>query len=488
VQTNNTFKFVIVGGGTAGLIAASYLATAFKENTEIVLIYDHNNPGIGVGESLTPIFKQFLNDTKITQAELIKNVSATVKIGLKFKNWLNDGKSFCHGFNQFNSERWGIRAAYDIVNNNYDGDCLYSSEYFEKGIIPSPTIKSIHGNALHIDATLLSRFIENKFKDKITIIDDVVVDVVKSKNNIKEVILKNRGIVKGDFFIDASGFQCVLMKHMNNSWVDKSKQLPINRFIPNPVPTTHNDNIPPYTISEATDSGWILQVPLQHRWGTGYLYCSDFTTDEQAHDKFSIWSKENYNFKVTSHSVLKFKSGYWKDQWVGNCLVTGLASGFAEPLEATNIHHTITQLIKFCNIFNYTILEQDRVIYNNAQRELYENIYTYLGFCYTTGRTDSEFWKYMTNNIPGNIKQLLEKAENDYLNADCVDGVMFMYENFTCVASGLKKFNTNKIKDILIRKGLYNIGKNLSYKLRQDRLEQIKHSINHKSYIDSIVK
>jgi tryptophan 7-halogenase len=484
VKPVKKYKFVVVGGGTAGIIAATKLVTSYGDSAEVVMIYDHKNPGIGVGESLTPLIRSFLEDINVDQAELIKNVNATVKIGLKFKNWLNDGKYFYHGFNQFQSNSTNISAAYDISQNIYDGDCMYPSFYYENNIIPYPYVQSrATATALHIDATLFSKFIENKFKDKITIIDDVVTDVIKKGNNIISLKLKKSGILEGDFFVDATGFQRVLMNRLTNKWIDMSKSLPIDRFIPNPVHTAP-ENLPPYTISEATDNGWILQVPLQNRWGTGYLYCSKFTTDEEAINKFSIWSKDNYNAKLTSPKVLSFESGYWHDQWVGNCIVTGLASGFAEPLEATNIHHSIYQLNKFCNIFNFKVFEHDVTTYNATQRELYKNIYLYLGFCYTTGRTDSKFWKYITNNIPDDVKNLEDKVKNDYISLDNIDGPMFKFENFTCIANGLNKFNRSNIESQLRRRNLFNTAKLLSEQVKTNKLKYMSNTTNSKAYVE----
>jgi tryptophan halogenase len=445
-------KIAIVGGGTAGIIAASLLKTYYQDKVQVVLIYDHSKPSIGVGESLTPIFVNYLNIIGVTQKEIIKNVNATIKIGLKFKNWLNDNKHFYHGFYQFGQDDSGLGAAYDISHNRYDLFNLYSKEYFENNVIPDLNkCNKSSSYSYHLDATSLSRYLELKFKDHLTIIDDVVVSVVKDKNNldIKSLVLSKNKKITADFFIDASGFNRVLIKHMNTKWVDMTDWLPIDRFIPNPVPTKHKI-IPPYTTAEATDNGWILQLPLQNRWSTGYMYSSRFTSDKDAFKKFNQWTKKTFNTKLHNNgNILKFESGYWEKQWVGNCITVGLSSGFAEPLEATNIHHVISQMLLFLNMYNFKTDNYTRALYNEKQNLFYNNIYLYIRFCYTGKRFNSKFWKYISNNTPDIIKDLEKKVQNSYLNVNFFPPGMFNHVNFTCVANGLNKCNSTSIKEEL---------------------------------------
>ena len=116
----NKYKFIVVGGGTAGIISATFLKTYWNDLVDITVIYDHKNPGIGVGESVTPNFAAFNNLIGVKTAELVQNVNATIKTGLKFKNWLNDNKYFYHGF--FTAPTWALLRedeAYSISKNQY---------------------------------------------------------------------------------------------------------------------------------------------------------------------------------------------------------------------------------------------------------------------------------------------------------------------------------------------------------------------------------
>ena len=492
-------KITIVGGGTAGAIAACYLKSTWGPTVDIEVIYDHKNPSIGVGESLTPSIFRFLNFCKINKEVLIRKANATMKIGLKFKNWLNDGKSYYHAFDHYSVVSsdpainqyadFNLTAAYDIIQGTYDLDRMYSGYYMDKCVLPDTKAKFM-GLAMHIDATILNEVLLRQLGFNVTVIDDVVKDVIVKDNNIEGLVLEKKGKVTSDFYIDASGFSAILMSKLKNTWIDKTDWLPLDRFIPNPIPTDFA-KLPPYTTSEATENGWILQVPLQHRWGTGYLYCSEFTSDEEAYAKFHLWTKKNHKKQLSSNpKILKFKSGYWKDLWVGNCLAIGLASSFAEPLEATNIHQAIDQVSRFGLVYEFNKNEWDRKSYNTWARRILDNLYLYLRFCYTTGRTDSKFWNYMTNNTPEEVALLDEKCKNSFLTYADIDpreGI-FSYVNFTAVAVGLQKPNKQKIMNHLIEKNRINFAKGLSEKLATAKAAaQDSYLVDHKQYIDEIL-
>jgi tryptophan halogenase len=487
-------KLIIVGGGTAGIMAAALASTHFGKSVEVTLVYDHKNPSIGVGESLTPKIHNFLREIGVTPGDLIKNTNATIKLGIKFKNWLNDGKHHWHSFThvavaekvQDNFEN--LTAGYDIINGTYDLDHMYSPWYMENNMLPDLSTQMF---SMHFDVLAFNKYIESLSNGRINIVDDIVTDVLVKGENIEGLVLAKGGKVAADFYIDASGMASVLMKRLPNKWIDRSNELPMDRFIPNPIPTDPTDkNLPCYTTAEATTHGWSLAVPLQHRWGTGYVYSSQFTTDDEAFEDFAKLIRKNFKTELNNtDKILKFKSGFWEKQWVGNCIVTGLASSFAEPLEATNIHHTIVQLFRFFRMFNFIPLERDRKVYNENQKNVIENIYMYLRFCYTTGRTDSKFWEYMTNNTPERVRLLEEKIKTSFINGnDFEDELVFGFANFTPISYGLKKFNKNNIKAVLEKRNRYETAQKLSIELAAAK-EAVRKLPNtrHKKLIDTVL-
>jgi len=485
----NKHRIAIVGGGTAGAIAASYVKQCWGDAVEVILIYDHSKPNIGIGESLTTQIYTYMRYVGITREELIKNVKATVKLGIKFKNWLGDGSEYYHAFGEDNAvsvtSKYNLEAAWDIANGSYDHDCCYQRDFFNNSKIP---LNPNANQSLHIDGQLFSKFVVEKFKDRFTIYDDIVIDVVK-KNNSQEIdhlILKNNGTLSADFFIDSSGFAKVLFKHLDAEWIDRSDWCPIDSCIPNPVFLQH-ETIPVCTTAEASQDGWILNVPLQHRWGTGYLFSSKFTDNQTAIDRFSQWVKNKFGQDLNNDKVMNFTSGYWKKQWLGNCIAIGLSSGFAEPLEATNIHQVVYQMRKFCRAYNFKNFAYDAVEYNRAMQQFYDRIYLFIRFCYTTGRTDSDFWKYMTNNVPEEVRILEEKISRDFLDDFSMEPDIFDYSNFTKIAQGLKKIDPNTYAQILKNRGAFNDAGVGAKEIKRIKNQVFDTAIDHTAFIKSVL-
>ena len=244
------FKITIIGAGTAGIIAASYLKTLYKDNVDIVLIYNHKKPVIGVGESTTPIINEFLEFIGISKEELIRECGSTIKLGIKFKNWLNNGEHYYHNFRLWEPENFtddkNLIAAHEIANDCYDGGINYGKYLPDNDRVPN---QKDFNCAIHIDSFEFGRYIENKFKNQITIIDSIVKNVIVKDNKIEEIYLENGERISSNFYIDASGFSKLLISNLNSNWVDKKDLLPVDSAITCSVYRTGGE-INPYTLAE----------------------------------------------------------------------------------------------------------------------------------------------------------------------------------------------------------------------------------------------
>lgn len=488
-------KILIIGGGTSGTMAASYFKSYWGARADATMVYDHKNPGIGVGESLTPVFDAYLKAVGISTLDLIKDCNATIKLGLKFKNWIAQGHEWYHSFpineaiQSLDSVMFNYNAveAYDILKGRCDGQYTYGKFWFQNNSIPSIDNNS-YRHAMHVDATLFSKYVENKFKDKINVIDGVVSKVNLEDNKITSIELTSGQILTADAYIDASGYERVLIKNFDASWVDMSKDLPTNKTIPNPL-FKDFDEIPPYTTATASKNGWILDVPLSNRRGTGYVYSSNFTSDEEARTDFNKWLVETHGVELQSNRIISFSSGYYKNQWSGNCLAIGLASGFIEPLEATSLHQLIIQIDNFTRLFQGKHLEFDRKNYNSVMCEVYENAFRYIRFFYHTKRTDSEFWQYMTETTPSWLKEIEEKFNYGLLTSKDIPNDRFMFEStsFNCIGYGHGMItNKQALEKFLNHHYLYDAAQKYSEQLINIKKVQEQRSVNHKKWIDYI--
>jgi len=489
-----TYKIVVVGGGTAGVMAATYFKAYWGDQVDVTAIYDHSKPGIGVGESLTPMFDSYLRRVGVSTIDVIKNCHATIKLGLKFKNWTTEGHWAYHNF-PFNPAAESVDAttfmynavdAYDVLHNQYDGAYGYGDFHYENNLIPSHD-NTIFRHALHLDANLIGRYIEDKFKDSIRFLDGIIQDVIVENNNIKEIVLTSGEKFTADLFIDCTGLARVLMTKLGAEWIDRTDLLPTDRNIPNPVFKTY-EHIPPYTTAEATKNGWILDVPLSNRRGCGYTYSSRFTTDEEAREDFNAWLLKTHGVPLTSDRIIKFSSGYLKDPWIGNCVAIGLSSGFIEPLEATSLHHVIVTTARMVKQNCLTNQQWDRDNFNKLSGEMYENAYEYIRFFYHTGRTDSPFWQYMHDSTPDWLTSMTEKMKHSFLSEfDMVrKDVMFDSTSFVAVAAGHNIFTPEGCQRYLDTRAYYDQAKAAADKVREIKAAYYHEAVDHKQWIDYV--
>ena len=483
-------KFIILGSGTTGLIAAGMIKSYWGDKVQISLYYDVKKKNIAVGESTTPIVHLFLNAMGLTTADLIRDLNVTVKLGINFKDWIPNTEYF-HGFQEV--DFWGecdnSSAIYSLPNDCYGGGFLYNEA---TTTLPKEQFEYTH--ALHIDTQDFSNYMFEKLSNEIDFIDDVAEKVYIKDNKIESIDFKNSGNVTADFYIDCSGFNSLLIKNLETSWTDITDYLPIDRAIPQQIPYDFEE-VPSYTLAEATDNGWIWQIPIGNRYGTGYLYSSRFTSDEEAREKYNAWLLERFGVELKTDRIIHYKPGYYDQAWIGNCLSLGLSSGFIEPLESTGIHIIVKQLYDFISLnSNLTFLEHNRKRFNEMNLKTYEAIVDFICLHYNTNRTDSDFWKYMTDNKKEWVKDLDEKCRNEFLDVISLgdNSIKFFWplDSFIQVANGLQMFNKKLIIQYLDSK--YNKDNILEMAKENHSYIELKKSenqrVSHKKIIDSIHK
>ena len=482
-------KIVIVGAGTAGLAAAAMMKSYWNNDVDISLIYDASKGNISVGESTTPIFRLLLAHLGVSTKQLIKDIGgkATIKLGINFKNWIPNTDYF-HGFAEVNSDiGTNTSAIYSIPAGEFNGGMNYNSAVTT---IPNKPFED-YGYAMHIDTKVFCEYITDRLKNRVKFIDDRVENVIVQDNKITQIECKNSGIIEADLFVDASGFNSVLFRHLNPKWHDTSDVLPIDRAIPQQVPYDFKET-PAFTTCEATKNGWIWQIPIGDRFGTGYLYSSKFTTDEEAQNDYDKWLREKFNVELETDRIIRYKPGYYEDYWIGNCLAIGLSSGFIEPLEATGIQIIIQQIQEFM-IINSTLknLKYNRTIVNKGNRTLYKDIIDFVALHYCTNRTDSLFWNYMTHNKSNWVRDFEEKCREEFLDSrTCYKEKTFWgLDSFIQVCYGLKMFDRESIKNFLLSKvdgkDIFNDAQG-NHEFLENEKKKIK-QISHRKVLDLIV-
>jgi tryptophan halogenase len=481
-------KFLVVGGGTAGIIAATYLKKYYGPKCEVTLLYDHKNPRIGVGESTTPFIWTYLNYLGISLEKLLRETNFTIKLGVKFKNWLGKNDIYWNNFSEIDywnreEDKYNIFYAYErLIEEKNLNNYQFSSFYTENNLIPNV---NNYVKALHLDTEEFSEYILNNYADNINIIDDVVEKVLIDETGIQKIITKNNLELTADIYFDASGFNKLLISKLTDDFIDLSDTLILDRSIPFQIKKT-KEYTESYTLSEATKNGWIWQTPLYNRYGSGYLYSSKFTTKEEAQQGFNQWLIKNHGVELESDREIKFISGYYKNAWVKNCVAIGFASGFIEPLESTTIQIIINQMYMFGNIYSGKILKYDQKMFNKKHSLYFENIISYILFHYHTKRTDSEFWKCMTSNMPEWVYDVEEKVKNSILTQHNTDNINFSYNEYSAVCDGLNLSTKEGSENYLNISNLLEKSKLYFNEMKLMKIANRELIIDHRQYLTNL--
>lgn len=396
-------RIAIIGGGTAGWIAASALARKLGRTCSIHLVESPDIPTVGVGEATIPPIVDFIKFLGIDQNDFIENVQATIKLGIRFDDWHHLGHRYWHPFGPFGlfidrqpfyhfwHKAREQKLDVDLAHFNLEIAMAEANKFIFPG--NSSGIAQGLRYALHFDAGLVARYLR-AYSERlgVTRLERSVSGVTRLPDGaIDTVQFKEGDNLKADLYIDCTGFRGLLIEGaLQTGYVDWTHFLPNDRAVamqvPNQIPR------PPYTLATARPAGWQWRIPLQHRVGTGYVYSSAHVSDQVALD--DLMTRPGNSEPVTEPRVIKFVTGHRRALWNKNCVALGLASGFIEPLESTSIHLAISGVYCLLDHFPDMTFDPVNIAHYNAQLiDEYERVrdFIVLHYC-TTQRTDTDYW------------------------------------------------------------------------------------------------
>jgi tryptophan 7-halogenase len=420
-------KIVIVGGGTAGWMAAAALSKVLNGLCRITLVESEEIGTVGVGEATIPLISIYNNALELDEDAFMRETHATFKLGIEFVNWGRIGDSYIHGFGplgpdigltKFHQYWLKLRQsgqASGLENYSVNTAAARANKFMRarKDIGNSPLSEIAH--AFHFDAALYAAFLRRyaEARQVIRVEGKVAGATTRLENgHIDAVVMENGYRIEGDLFIDCSGFRGLLIEQtLQTGYEDWSHWLPCDRALA--VPCASVTPLTPYTRSTARSAGWQWRIPLQHRTGNGHVYCSKFISDQAAADTLL----SNLDGKALADPrPLRFVTGKRKKFWNKNVVAVGLASGFMEPLESTSIHliqSTISRLTMFFPDQQFNAADTDE--FNRQADFEMERIRDFLILHYkATERTDSDFWNYCrTMSIPATLQNKIELFQHN---------------------------------------------------------------------------
>ena len=406
-----TRRVLIVGGGSAGWMAAAYLEAALRNNgrarVEIGVIESPDVPRIGVGEATIPSIRHILAVVGIEPLEFLRRVDGTFKQAIKFVGWLDGaGEHFYHPFDRYREapvDRAGMRWLGSDRSVPFAETTSVQPAVCELGLGPVPAHDSGFGEplryAFHMDAL--------RFADLLTEIAtgrgvshylDHVTGVEQAGNgDIRAVLTKSGARHEADLFIDCTGFAGLLIgERLGVDWIDCSEWLLCDRAVTMNVPYDryYAGSVRPYTTATALANGWVWEIPLQTRKALGYVHASAFVDAGDAERELRAFEGEHADALDTR--VVGFRVGHRARVWARNCIATGLAANFIEPLESTGLYLSDLAAVMLAEHFPFDDGDMAPLAarYNRILANRFYEILDFINLHYCLSRRDdTAFWR-----------------------------------------------------------------------------------------------
>lgn len=431
-MTQKVKRVLIVGGGSSGWMTAAAIIRQCP-HLEVALVESPLTPTIGVGESTIGHINEFLHAISLNDEDWMKECNATYKTSIKFINFREnpvgkkDGHTFHYPFGifDFTDKPRGLMDWFIFKARNPILEPHNFAEFFHDSVLMTDRNKltknedhAIRGfdfrtdTAYHMDATLFGNYLRDKIclPAGMTHLKADVINVIKREDgSVKSVKTQEYGEIEADLFIDCTGFKSLLLEQaMGVPFESFSNHLHNDRAIATVIPYIDKDKeMECVTSCTAIDAGWVWNIPLWNRIGTGYVYSSKFATEEEAEEQFRKHLKSK-NMVIPDEARadgaqfkhIKIKHGVHKRAWEKNVVGIGLANGFIEPLESTGLmltHEGIMKMIHTLKMRSGSVTQYDIDMFNFSFYEQITGFRNFIAQHYALSmRDDTPYWKHVT--------------------------------------------------------------------------------------------
>jgi tryptophan halogenase len=403
---------VIAGGGTAGWVAAAALVKQLGPLIDITLIESDEIGTVGVGESTIPTSRAFHGLLGIYEQAFIRATSSTFKLGIEFENWRKEGDRYFHAFGSVGKSVWMADFQHfwlEACAQGFGGD--YTDYSLETQAAKANKFETHDGAtigyAYHLDATAYAKFLRGLAEPAgVKRIEGKIHQVHQNAGSgfVEALELESGARIEGDLFLDCTGFRALLSEQtLKTGFEDWSHWLATDAAFA--VQTESSGPLTPYTRAIAHENGWRWRIPLQHRVGNGFVFCSEYMSADEAKAKFLAAIEGEPLFDPR---LLRFKAGMRNKSWNKNVIALGLASGFIEPLESTSIHFIKTAVTRLIQNFPFGGISDALVDrFNSQSRKEMEHVRDFIILHYKlTERDDSPFWRRCRDmEIPNSLAE-----------------------------------------------------------------------------------
>ena len=425
---------VVVGGGTAGWLAAGIIAAEHNASSpkglRVTLVESPDVKTIGVGEGTWPTLRQSLQNIGISETDFVRDCDASFKQGAKFAKWATGEEDdyyyhpliLPHGYFEANLVPHWQQMANEI---SFADAVSCQGHLCEAGLAPkqiaTPEYAAVANYSYHLDAGKFARLLPKHCTENLGVehILDHVTGINAAENgDIESVQCKQYGALEGDLFIDCTGMKSLLLgEHYGIGFVERKDILFNDRAMAVHAPYAAADSpIASHTIGTAHSAGWIWDIGLPTRRGVGCVYSSSHMSDEEAEHELLEYLEPSLTaeqIRNLSPRKIMIRPGHREKFWHRNCVAVGMSAGFLEPLEASAI-----VLIELASAHISEQLPANRQVMDIAAKRFndrflyrWDRIIEFLKLHYCISkRRDSDYWieNCSPETIPKRLQELLE--------------------------------------------------------------------------------
>ena len=414
-------SILVVGGGSAGWMAASTLIRKFP-NKKITLIESSDIPTVGVGESTLGFIRDWTNYLGLDDKDFMKHTNAAYKLSIKFTDFYDkDSGGFHYPFGdpsetpEFNYNDWSLKKIFfpdtpvsDFADNFWPGMALVN----ENKISTNPdgkldNFRFDYDTAFHFDASLFGKYLKEHYciPRGVNHIIGTVDNILTNDSGIERIILEDGTELTADLYVDCTGFKSLLLGGaLQEPFTSYNDILPNRKAWAVQLPYTDKEKeLEVYTNCTALGNGWVWNIPLWSRIGTGYVYSDEFISDEDALQEFKNHLNSEkmtvYNPNRVTNDLnfrqINFRTGIHERTWVKNVLAIGLSAAFIEPLESNGLFSVHEFMLQFCSQIDRPKVNQwDRDVYNASIQKIYKNFAEFVALHYALSiRDDTPYWR-----------------------------------------------------------------------------------------------
>jgi len=418
-------EIVIVGGGTAGWLAACLIAARADADAahpiRVTLVESPDVPTIGVGEGTWPTMRRTLERIGISEADFLLACDGSFKQGSRFDGWVAGGdESYDHPFvPPIEGEPAAIVEGWRLSGDRSFAETVATqSTVCAAALAPRQRAMPDYAGALnyayHLDAGKLAALLTLHATERlgVRLVRDHVVGVDRAEDgDIAAVRTRASGAIPGDLFLDCSGHAALLIGgEYGVPFLDRSDVLFNDRALAVQVPVAADSPIASQTIATAHRAGWLWDIGLPTRRGVGCVYSSAHASDDDAAKiltDYLVGAMPGVSIDDLNPRRLAFRSGHRERFWERNCLAIGLSAGFLEPLEASAI--VLVELSLNALLDNFPAsrdvmgIHADR--FNSLFRYRWDRIVEFLKLHYLLSRREEPYWR--AHRDPATIPQRL---------------------------------------------------------------------------------